>query len=138
MRVFYPISANISDLVNDGADASSGWVMLWSLFCIALLALVLSVLPSYAASTVDQRPDSFSSAHYQHAAHLSNAHAKHNIGDVQRSKLVAGSSESKRVATQEYINAHRCARYVACLGSINSNRLSVAPARPRAGAGQYL
>jgi L-asparagine transporter-like permease len=49
MRVFYPVSARLSDIVNHEAYVPSGWRLLWSAICFALFVSVLSALPSFEA-----------------------------------------------------------------------------------------
>lgn len=138
MRVFYPVSARFSDFVNDGTGVSSGWMMVWSVFCILLMMLVLSVLPSYEAGAANKQHGYFSDTHLNRAVHISGIPAKQNIGEVQWGKHISETAGSKRVSTQDYIDAHRCARYAACLDPIKSNLLAAVPARPRAGVDRHL
>lgn len=127
MRVFYPISARIAELANDQAGMPSGWMMLWSVFSIALLALVLSVLPSFEAGVADKQHDVFSNRHFSHAVHVT--HAAQAGRDVH-----IAANHKTRVAGQDYIDAHRCAQYFACFEPLSS----AAPAKSKAGAGLYL
>ena len=128
MRVFYPISARISEFANDGAEKPAGWMMLWSVFCMALLALVLAALFSFESDAANKPHELLSNSHLSHAALIIPAHAKHCIN---------GSRASGSTA-QDYIDAHKCALYVSCLGAVKTGRLSAAPAVSRAGGGLYL
>lgn len=138
MRVLYPISARISDLINDGAEVSAGWMMLWSVFCIVLLALVLLALPSYEAGAADRQHEHFSTIHLNHAVHVSGVHIQQNIEQAHAIGHSSATNKQLHASTQDYINAHRCARYIACIDPVRSNPFLVAPTKPKASVDQYL
>lgn len=125
MRVFYPISARISEFANDGAEKPAGWMMLWSVFCVALLALVLAALFSFESAAANTQHELLSNSHLGHAARISVTHAKHCVVD-------------SRATAQDYIDAHFCALHASCLKPVKTGRLSAAPAVSRAGGGLYL
>ncbi len=128
MRVFYPISARISDFANEGAGRPAGWMMLWSGFCVALLVLVLLALPSFESGAADKQHEFFTSTRFNHTAHTSATHAKHCINN----------SRASNTTTQDYIDAHHCALSVSCFGSVKASRLPAAPAVSKAGGDRYL
>lgn len=131
MRVFYPISVRFADFINDESPAPSNGMMLWSLFCIALLMLVLSALPSFEAGAAQQR-EYFPSHHFSHAVHVVGGHTQQNIDNAHASKSLATTNRKTRVSTQDYIDAHRCAQYFACFTPV------AGPAKPKAAVDRYL
>jgi len=131
MRVLYPLSARISDLINDGAETASGWMVLWSGFCIILLLLVGSTLSVFEGGNADKQHASFSSNHTLHSPNLRVNHKPESAHTAQ-----AAENRIPRASTQDYIDAHRCAQSVACFTPQKSPL--VMRAKPQANAGLYL
>jgi hypothetical protein len=131
MRVFYPISARFSDLVNNQGEAPSAWMMLWSGFSIALLILVFSSLPSFEGGAAVKQHEYFSSTHFKHAVHNTDGHTYKNTP-------VNSVSVKTPLSTQDYIDAHRCAQQMSCLASVKASQLPAAPTVLKAGGGLYL
>lgn len=86
MRVFYPLSARVNEFSNEPSDLPSGLTMLWSIFCLLMLALICSVLPSFDASA--------SKNNSQYNQNVTNLNACANFATAQR----------------DYVEAHRCAQ----------------------------
>lgn len=128
MRVFYPISARISDFVDDGSGKASAGMMLWSVLCIVLLALVMLELPLFEKGAANQQHELYSSDRGGHVVQARATHAKHCIDQSQTSKSTA----------QDYINAHQCALNMSCFGAVKASQLSAAPAKSKAGGDLYL
>jgi hypothetical protein len=74
MRVFYPISARISDLVNDQATVKSGIAPVWSMLTIAVIAIVSLSLSSFEGGSAERQHEVFTQNHYQHVADSLAAH----------------------------------------------------------------
>lgn len=128
MRVFYPISARISDFTNEEAGRPAGWMILWSGFCVALLVLVLLALPSFESGAANQQHELYSSDHTGHVVYVRATHAKHCIDKSRTNKSTA----------QDYIDAHQCALNMSCFGSVKASQLSAVPAISKAGGDLYL
>lgn len=128
MRVFYPISARISDFTDDGDGRPSAGMMLWSVLCIALLTLVVLALPLFEKGAANQQHELYSSDRVSHVVHIRATHAKHCIDKSRTSKSTV----------QDYINAHQCALNISCFGAVKANQLSVVPAKSKAGGDLYL
>jgi hypothetical protein len=116
MRVFYPISSRINELLDDDAQLPSGLMVVWSTFCIALLVLVLFFLPAFQDSAAVPH-ETLSNGQVNHAVHV-----KHSG---------SGTAQDSR---QSYVDAHRCAQSFACATLLTP----AAPTKPKAGADLYL
>jgi len=108
MRVFYPISVRVSEIINNEAHEPTGGRMIWSVICLTLLALVLSALSTFEIGA-SREPNFFSIHQLSHAnstVHSNNDEEKHKV------KASSEPADTKlRVSMQEYVNAHRYARY---------------------------
>lgn len=128
MRVFYPVSARLSDLLNDETTSQPGWMVLWSATSIALLLLVVSALPQLGGIPTGQPQEAVSKHRPDHARHVRcDRHSRQHIFTA-----TAGSG----ISAQSYVDAHRCALSYSCVLPANLPR--VAPGEPPAGAGLYL
>lgn len=127
MRVFYPVSARLSDLLNDETSSQSGWMVLWSATSIVLLLLVVSTLPDFGGNTAD-RQESASKQRVNHASH-----ARYDTRDRQDVIMAAVSANT---SAQSYIDAHRCALSYTCV--LPAKLPQAEPTRPQAGDGLYL
>lgn len=134
MRVFYPMSARIAEFVNEGAQAPAGLMMMWSAFCIGLLVLVLSALPSFEAGAGN---DDYSASVRINPAEQP-IHASEHQTARGALKPAAARNQNARVSTQDYINAHRCAQSHACTQPVMMRLPSAEPAKQPASAGLYL
>lgn len=76
MRVFYPISARISDMVNDETGVRSGWTTVWSLLSIVVLAVVFSSLSAFEGGAAEKQHELFTKNHYDHNGRLISTHAQ--------------------------------------------------------------
>lgn len=127
MRVFYPVSARLSDLLNDETSSQSGWMVLWSMSSIVLLLLVVSALPNLGGAATD-RGESASKQRINHASH-----ARY---DVRGGQDVVTAVASANTSAQSYIDAHRCALSYSCV--LPTKLPQAEPTRPQAGGGLYL
>lgn len=76
MRVFYPISARISDMVNDEKVLQSGWTTIWSMLSIGVLAVVLASLSSVDGGAAEKQHELFTKNHNAHGNHLVGTHTQ--------------------------------------------------------------
>ena len=134
MRVLYPISARVSDFVNDGAEVSSGLMGLWSVVSVVLLLLVSLTLSSFEGGAADKQHEAFSSNHFNHAGHVTATHTKQVTGG----RPAGAANAHLQVFTQDYIDAHRCVQNLACLESVKRHQPGAVTARLKASAGLYL
>jgi len=125
MRVLYPMSVRVAEFINNEAQSPAGIMMVWSAFCIALLVLVLSVLPTFDVGACGSAYGS-ANAHSNPAAQLMRTHQ-------QRGNAAAGNQKM-----QDYIDAHKGAQSFANIKPVALRLPSAAPARQPASAGLYL
>lgn len=128
MRVFYPVSARLSDLLNDETSSPSGWMVLWSASSIVLLLLVVSALPDLGGAAPDQQHESASKPRVNHASHVRY--------DTRSGQHIITAAVSTNTSTQSYIDAHRCALSYSCV--LPAKLPQAEPTRPQAGVGLYL
>lgn len=64
MRVFYPVSARISDLVNDDKVMQSGWMNVWGLMSVVVLAVVFASLGNFEGGAAERQHEQFSKTHH--------------------------------------------------------------------------
>lgn len=128
MRVFYPVSARLSDLLNDETTSQPGWMVLWSATSIALLLLVVSALPQLGGIPTGQPQEAVSKHRPNHASHV----RCDTRGGQHFFKAAVGAD----LAAQSYIDAHRCARSNSCI--LPTNSPLVVPIEPPTSAGLYL
>lgn len=125
MRVFYPMSARIAEFVNDETQSPAGIMILWSAFCIALLVLVLSVLPTFETGAGGNVYGS-ANPHFNPATQLIHANQQQSNGAATNQKM------------QDYIDAHRNAKSATNIKPVAMLLPLVAPAKQPSGAGRYL
>ncbi len=125
MRVFYPVSARLSDLLNDETSSPSGWKVLWGTSSIVLLLLVVLVLPDFGADATDRQHESATKQHFNHASH-----------EIRSGQHAITATIAANMPTQAYVDAHRCALSYSCI--LPTKLPSAAPTRPQATDGLYL
>ncbi len=64
MRVYYPVSARISDMVNDDKIMQFGWMNIWSLMSVVVLAIVFSSLGNFEGGAAEKQHEQFSKNHH--------------------------------------------------------------------------
>lgn len=131
MRVFYPISTRLSEIVNSEGPATSGWMVLWSIFSVAMPALLLTALFSIEAGAT-KAGESLSD--HEHVAVLAQ---KGNDPYVTGQRYPSGKAISK-TATQEYIDAYRYAQFIAQRKTGVTRLPKVAPIKSKVSGGRYL
>lgn len=132
MKVFYPVSESISDLINGESHTSAGFMPLWGLVSVGVLALVLIALPDFGGEHIDvqhEQHELLSSQQFNRPAHFHSTQAKHCHHRLQA---------KGKATTQDYIDAHRCAQSVGCWSTVKVNQLVDAPTKSKAGADLYL
>ncbi len=130
MRVFYPISARFSDLINDEARSPSGWTMLWSVFSIAVLGVVLATLPLFEGGAADRQHEQFSK---NHETNIAVTRTKQ-----QDYRTATDSKQSAPVSRQDYIDAHRFVQHVSSFEPVQFIQLPVVPVKSKVNADRYL
>jgi hypothetical protein len=79
MRVFYPISARLSDLVNEQTTVKSGWMPVFSVVTIALIAIVSLNLTSFEGGAAEKQHELFTQNHTkQFTNNIAIQHQQHN------------------------------------------------------------
>lgn len=124
MRVLYPMSARIAEFVNDETQSPAGIMMVWSAFCVALLVLVLSVLPTFEVEAGGSAYGS-ASTHFNPSAQL--------IHSNQQQGAAAGNQKM-----QDYIDAHKGAQSYTNIKPVAMRLPLAAPARQPSDAGRFL
>jgi hypothetical protein len=119
------MSARIAEFVNDDAQSPAGVMMLWSAFCIGLLVLVLSVLPTFEVGAGGSEYGS-ANVHFNPATQLIHA-------NQQQGKVPAANQKM-----QDYIDAHRSAQSVTNFKPVAMRLPLAVPAIQPASAGRYL
>lgn len=71
MRVFYPVSARISDLINDQATIKSGWASVLGVVTVVIIAIVSSNLQSFEGDAAEKQHEVFTQHHYKNFANNS-------------------------------------------------------------------
>lgn len=64
MRVFYPISARVSDMVNDERVLQAGWMAVWSMLSVVVLAVVFSSLAAFEGGAAEKQHELFTKSHH--------------------------------------------------------------------------
>lgn len=75
MRVFYPVSARLSDLVNEQTTTKSGWMPVFSILTIALIVIVSLNLTSFEGGAAEKQHEIFTQ---NHSKQVTNNIATHN------------------------------------------------------------
>lgn len=138
MRVFYPISARFSDITNGITSISSGWVMLWNILSLALLALVVSSLSSFETGAADKQYEHFTNHHFKLAENIKRAHAKKTIVYSSANTIASKTSKNLSWSSQDYIDAHRCAQYFTCLKQVTKHQPMAGPIKLKANDDLFL
>jgi len=76
MRVFYPISARLSDWVNEPTTVKSGWMSVWSVLTIVVITIVSSNLSLYEGGAAERQHEAFTQ---KHDMAFENNIVKHNL-----------------------------------------------------------